>query len=102
LIVEVDHPFQLSVNRRDEHRHEIYNAQTHLKTNKPTVMKHLMIENPGRYIESFAQAGSSWITVHAETCPHLKRIVKKIRQLKLRPGIVVKPATSLKSPFSSP
>ena len=57
---------------------------------------HLMIENPERYIESFAQAGSSWITIHAEVCPHLKRIVKKIRQLKVRPGVVVKPATSLK------
>jgi len=57
---------------------------------------HLMIENPGRYIEAFAQAGSDWITVHAEVCPHLKRMIKRIRQLKVRPGIVLKPATSLK------
>ncbi len=57
---------------------------------------HLMIENPERYIEAFAQAGSDWITVHAEVCPHLKRMIKKIRQLKVRPGIVLKPATSLK------
>ena len=58
---------------------------------------HLMIENPERYIEAFAQAGSDWITVHAEVCPHLKRIVKKVRELKVRPGIVLKPATSLKT-----
>jgi ribulose-phosphate 3-epimerase len=58
---------------------------------------HLMIENPERYIEAFAQAGSDWITVHAEVCSHLKRIIKKIRQLKVRPGIVLKPATSLKT-----
>ena len=57
---------------------------------------HLMIEKPERYIEAFAQAGSNWITVHAEVCPHLKRTIKKIRQLNVRPGIVLKPATSLK------
>ena len=58
---------------------------------------HLMIEKPERYIEAFAQAGSDWITVHAEVCPQLKRIIKKIRQLNVRPGIVLKPATSLKT-----
>jgi ribulose-phosphate 3-epimerase len=57
---------------------------------------HLMIEHPERYIEVFSRAGSDWITVHAEVCPHLKRILKKIRELKVRPGIVLKPATSLK------
>jgi ribulose-phosphate 3-epimerase len=57
---------------------------------------HLMIENPERYVEAFAQAGGNWITIHAEVCPHLKRIIKKIRQLNVRAGIVLKPATSLK------
>jgi len=57
---------------------------------------HLMIENPERYIESFAQAGSNWITLHAEVCAHFKKVIKKIRQLNVRPGIVLKPATSLK------
>jgi ribulose-phosphate 3-epimerase len=60
---------------------------------------HLMIETPERYIEAFAQAGGSWITVHAETCPHLKRVIKKVRQLNVRPGIVLKPATPLKTLF---
>jgi len=60
---------------------------------------HLMIEEPQRYIEAFAQAGSGWITVHAEVCPQLKRMVKRIRQLKVRPGIVLKPATPLKTLF---
>ena len=60
---------------------------------------HLMIENPGRYVDDFVQAGGSWITVHAETCPHLKRVIKKVRQLKARPGIVLKPATPLKTLF---
>ena len=61
---------------------------------------HLMIEKPQRYIEAFAQAGSNWITVHAEVCPQLKRIIKRIRQLNVRPGIVLKPATPLKTLYS--
>ena len=58
---------------------------------------HLMIERPERYVEAFAEAGSDWITIHAEVCSHLKGMVKKLRQLKVRPGIVLKPATSLKT-----
>jgi ribulose-phosphate 3-epimerase len=61
---------------------------------------HLMIENPERYMDVFAQAGSDWMTIHAEVCPHLKRMIKKIRQLKVRPGIVLKPATPLKKLYS--
>ena len=60
---------------------------------------HLMIENPERYIEAFAQAGGDWITVHAEVCPRLKAVIKKIRQWNVRPGIVLKPATPLKTLF---
>ncbi len=60
---------------------------------------HLMIENPERYIEVFAQAGSGWITFHTEVCPNLKRMIKKIRQLNVRPGVVLKPATPLKTLF---
>jgi ribulose-phosphate 3-epimerase len=60
---------------------------------------HLMIENPERYIEAFAQAGGDWITIHAEVCSRLKGVIKKIRQLNVRPGIVLKPATPLKTLF---
>ena len=60
---------------------------------------HLMIEEPGRYIEEFAQAGSDWITFHAESNSALRPTVKKIRQMKVRPGIVLNPATPLKSLF---
>jgi ribulose-phosphate 3-epimerase len=57
---------------------------------------HLMIEKPEQYIEVFAAAGSSWITVHAETCSRLRQVVKKIRRHQVRPGIVLKPRTPLK------
>ena len=60
---------------------------------------HLMIEKPERYIEAFAQAGSNWITVHAEVCPRLSQVIKKIRKLKVRPGLVLNPPTPLKTLF---
>ena len=60
---------------------------------------HLMIENPERYIEVFTRAGGDWITIHAEVCPNLKRMIRKVRQLNVRPGIVLKPATPLKALF---
>ncbi len=58
---------------------------------------HLMIEKPERYIEAFAQAGSTWITFHAEVCPRLRQMIKKVRQLKVRPGVVLNPSTPLKT-----
>jgi len=60
---------------------------------------HLMIENPERYVDDFIQAGGNWITVHAEVCPHIKRVIKKVRRLNARPGMVLKPATPLKTLF---
>jgi ribulose-phosphate 3-epimerase len=58
---------------------------------------HLMIESPERYIEAFAQAGSTWITIHAEVCSHLNQVIKKISKLKVRPGVVLNPTTPLKT-----
>jgi ribulose-phosphate 3-epimerase len=58
---------------------------------------HLMIEKPDRYVEAFAQAGSTWITFHAEVCSRLKQMIKRVRQLKVRPGVVLNPSTPLKT-----
>ncbi len=54
---------------------------------------HLMIDSPERYIEDFAKAGSSIITVHAEATAHLHRAVQMIRGLDARPGVAINPAT---------
>lgn len=54
---------------------------------------HLMIVEPERYLEAFAEAGASSITVHAEATPHLQRCVARIRELGLRPGVAINPAT---------
>jgi len=58
---------------------------------------HLMIAHPDRYLESFAEAGADWITVHVETCPHLHRTIQAIKQLGKKAGAVVNPATPLSS-----
>jgi ribulose-phosphate 3-epimerase len=56
---------------------------------------HLMIENPERYIEAFANAGADGITVHVEASVHLHRTVAMIRERGLRPGVSLNPATPL-------
>ena len=56
---------------------------------------HLMIEDPDRYIRSFAEAGSDIITVHAEAAAHLHRTLHLIRETGARAGVSVNPATPL-------
>jgi ribulose-phosphate 3-epimerase len=56
-----------------------------------------MIEEPERYIEAFAKAGASGLTVHVETCPDLSRTLKKIKALGCRAGIVLNPPTPVDS-----
>ena len=54
---------------------------------------HLMITDPDRYIEAFAEAGASMISVHVEVLPHLHRTVHAIKALGARAGVVLNPAT---------
>lgn len=54
---------------------------------------HLMIEKPERYIEAFAKAGASGLTVHVETCPNLFSTLKQIKSLGCWAGVVLNPAT---------
>lgn len=56
---------------------------------------HLMIENPGRYVEQFAKAGADLITVHAEACTDPKPIIKKVKECGCKVGISVNPETSI-------
>ncbi|AWV33317.1 ribulose-phosphate 3-epimerase [Paenibacillus sp. FSL H7-0716] len=54
---------------------------------------HLMIESPERYIPDFAAAGASVITVHAEACVHLHRVVHQIKELGLKASVAINPGT---------
>ena len=56
---------------------------------------HLMIEDPGRYIEDFAKAGADIITVHAEACTHLDRVVHQIKDCGKKAAVAINPATPL-------
>ncbi len=54
---------------------------------------HLMIEEPGRYIEAVANAGADIITVHTEACKHLDRTIRAIKEQGLKAGVALNPAT---------
>ena len=56
---------------------------------------HLMVEEPGRFIDAFAAAGAGLITVHAEA-RNAAACVKKIKALGLRAGLALRPGTPLK------
>jgi ribulose-phosphate 3-epimerase len=56
---------------------------------------HLMIEEPGRYIEEFAKAGADIITVHYEACRHLDRTIEIIKSYGLKAGIALNPGTNV-------
>jgi len=65
------------------------------KTARIPLDVHLMIEAPDRYIQSFADAGSDIITVHAEATVHLHRAIHLIRETGARAGVALNPATPL-------
>ncbi|HET6823113.1 MAG TPA: ribulose-phosphate 3-epimerase [Anaerolineales bacterium] len=54
---------------------------------------HLMIEKPERYLEAFAKAGASGLTVHVETCPDIVGTLRQIKSLGCTAGAVLKPET---------
>lgn len=58
-----------------------------------TLDVHLMIEQPELYIADFVKAGADLITVHAETCPHLHRVIHLIKEFGVKAGVAINPAT---------
>lgn len=54
---------------------------------------HLMIERPHLMIPAFAEAGADIITVHLEACTHLNRVVNQIKDMGLKAGVALNPAT---------
>ncbi len=58
---------------------------------------HLMIENPGRYIDAFAEAGADYLTIHVEACPHLHKDIQAIKESGMKAGVALNPHTPLSS-----
>jgi ribulose-phosphate 3-epimerase len=56
---------------------------------------HLMIEDPDLYLEDFAKAGSTLVTVQVEACVHLDRTIHAIKALNVKAGVALNPATPL-------
>lgn len=56
---------------------------------------HLMICDPDKYIDDFAEAGADIISVHAEACTHLNRTIYHIKDKGIRAAVALNPATSL-------
>ena len=56
---------------------------------------HLMVDAPERYLEAFAKAGASGLTVHVEATRHLHRTLQAIRALGKTAGVALNPATPL-------
>lgn len=56
---------------------------------------HMMVEEPGRYVDDIKAAGADLICVHAEACVHLDRTVNQIKEAGLKAGIALNPATPL-------
>lgn len=64
------------------------------KCTKLPIDCHLMIENPEKYIERFAEAGADMISVHVEVCD-LEKVLPKIRKLGCKAGAVINPPTDV-------
>jgi ribulose-phosphate 3-epimerase len=56
---------------------------------------HLMIVEPEKYVEEFADLGADRLIVHQETCPHLHKTLQTIRNLDVQAGVALNPATPL-------
>ena len=58
---------------------------------------HLMIIDPDRYIETFADLGTTILTVHYEACNHLHRTLQKIKSCGMKAGVALNPHTPISS-----
>lgn len=56
---------------------------------------HLMVVQPEQYFDSFAAAGATGLTIHAEVAPHLQRQLARIREVGCRAGVALNPSTPL-------
>ena len=56
---------------------------------------HLMIDDPERYLEAFVKAGANSISVHAEVCPDLPAIARRMRALGIRAAVAINPETAV-------
>ena len=56
---------------------------------------HLMVTEPERFVDQFADAGANILTVHQEACTHLNRTLKHIKERGVKTGVALNPATDI-------
>ncbi len=66
------------------------------KATKP-LDAHLMIIDPDRYLENFAQLGVNYLSVHYEACTHLNRTIERIKSLGMKAGVALNPHTPVEN-----
>ncbi len=62
---------------------------------KKTIDVHLMIVDPDRFIQTFADLGANILTVHYEACNHLHRTLQAIKATGMKAGVAINPHTSI-------
>ena len=60
-----------------------------------TIDTHLMIVDPDRYIQTFADLGCDVLTVHYEACTHLHRTLQAIKAAGMKAGVALNPHTNV-------
>ena len=68
-----------------------------LKSIAQAIDAHLMISEPGRYVERFVEAGAKMVSVHVEADAHLHRTLASIKAAGAQAGVVINPATPIES-----
>lgn len=68
-------------------------------TTKLPLDVHLMIDEPERYVDDFAKAGADYLTIHVESSTEVEKTLKRIRELKMKPGITLRPGTAVEKLF---
>lgn len=63
------------------------------KGTKLPIDVHLMIEEPEKYVDLFAQHGADMISVHVEATPHIHRVIEQIKSQNIKAGVVLNPGT---------
>lgn len=67
------------------------------KNAKKPMDAHLMIVDPDRYLEKFAELGVEYLSVHYEACTHLHRSLQKIKALGMKAGVALNPHTPVEN-----
>jgi ribulose-phosphate 3-epimerase len=60
---------------------------------------HLMVEEPEKYVDAFAEAGADYLTIHVEATKDPASVLRAIRAKGMKPGITLRPATPVKELF---